>query len=464
MDQSTPLTEKVVREDNGLSPRSPAARDPLQDIETAYELGVWLSALRSFSHARNHPFSETERAEVLTRDWTNEVRITRTVLERIAQLTLRLVNVEGTLSAPLESAGEMVVAAAAALNHLSPVGQESEAYEGSGIRSLIALAEALGDVGAVCEALLEARHVSFHTWTSVGKLLARELDHSGGARSLARAAHHRAAASLQSPLLVLSRNTITPGTLGADMLIIFSDLARLLERLRLIEASLTKDRPLKPVLPLFTLVHEEARQLIKFIETRAVRTEEIDEAVFDALDSASYAISMELRKVFAHELVGLSALRQAPPIYARVENAHGLLRDSFQQSTVALAQLFDKSLDGTRLFNAFQTKLEQSLALRRDVWMLLQLVRRAEKEREHYPIARLLERLATFREGSLRYLMYKDWEACERFIEEVEAARGAVELAPVLHRFGTYLETLHGQVNMRAVLADHPFDFPTLES
>jgi hypothetical protein len=147
-----------------------------------------------------------------------------------------------------------------------------------------------------------------------------------------------------------------------------------------------------------------------------------------------------------------------------VENAHGLLRDSFQQSTVALAQLFDKSLDGTRLFNAFQTKLEQSLALRRDVWMLLQLVRRAEKEREHYPIARLLERLATFREGSLRYLMYKDWEACERFIEEVEAARGAVELAPVLHRFGTYLETLHGQVNMRAVLADHPFDFPTLES
>ena len=463
MDQSTPLTEKVVREDSGLSPRSPAARDPLQDIETAYELGAWLSALRSFSHARNHPFSETERAEILTRDWTNEVRITRAVFERIAQLTLRLVNVEGTLSAPLESADEMLVAAAA-LNHLSPVDQDSEAYEGSGIRSLIALAEALGDAGTVCEALIEARHVSFHTWASLGKLLARELDRSEGARQLARAAHHRAAASLQAPLLVLSRETITPGTLGADMLIIFSDLARLLERLRLIEASLSKDRPLKPVLPLFTLVHEEARQLVKFIETRAVRTEEIDEAVFDALDSASYAISMELRKVFAHELVGLSALRQAPPIYARVENAHGLLRDSFQQSTVALAQLFDRALDGTRLFNAFQTKLEQSLALRRDVWMLLQLVRRAEKEREHYPMARLLERLATFREGSLRYLMYKDWEACERFIEEVEAARGAVELAPVLHRFGTYLETLHGQVNMRAVLSDHPFDFPALES
>ena len=455
---SIPLTEKVTREDTDIAPRSPASGDPLQENETAYELGVWLSALRSFFQARNHPFSETERAEILTRDWANEVRITRMTLQRITQLALRLVNLEGTNAAPLESADEM-----AALNHLSTTDQRSEVLAGSGAGSLIALSEALGDAGALCEALLEARSVSFHTWASLGRLLARSLDHSPGARSLTRAAHHQAAASLQPSLLALARDTITPGALGADMSMIFSDLARLLERLRLIEASLRKDRPLKPVLPIFALVHEEARQLLKFIETRAVRTEEIDEAVFDALDSASYAISMELRKVFAHELVGLSALRQAPPIYARVENAHGLLRDSFQQSTVALAQLFDPALDGARLFNAFQTKLEQSLALRRDVWLLLQLVRRAEKERELYPIARLLERLASFREGSLRYLMYKDWEACERFIEEVDAARGAVELAPVLHRFGTYLETLHGQVNMRAVLANHPFDYPAVD-
>jgi hypothetical protein len=58
--------------------------------------------------------------------------------------------------------------------------------------------------------------------------------------------------------------------------------------------------------------------------------------------------------------------------------------------------------------------------------------------------------------------MYKDWEAFERFMAEVHAARGAVELTPVLHRFGTYLEALFGQINMRTVLADHPFDHPAL--
>ena len=460
MDTSIPLTEKVSREDNDLSASPSALRDLFPDDGSAYELGVWLSALRSFFHARNHPFSENERAELLTRDWINEVRITRAALRRVTQLTLRSMNIEeGSDSSSLGSGDE-----AAALSHLTNADQQSEVYAGGSTGALVALADALSDVSAVCEALLETRSVTFSAWASVGKILARELDRSEATRSLARAAYHQAAAKLQPPLLALAQDTITPGALGADMLIIFSDLARLLERLRFIEASLKRDRPLKPALPLFTLVHEEARSLLKFIETRALRTDGIDEAVFDALDSSNYAISMELRKVFAHELVGLSALRQAPPIYARVENAHGLLRDCFQQSTVALAQLFDPTLDGARLFNAFQTKLDQSLALRRDVWVLLQLVRRAEKERELYPIARLLERLATFREGSLRYLMYKDWEACERFIEEVEAARGAVELAPVLHRFGTYLETLHGQVNMRAVLADHPFDYPTMEN
>jgi hypothetical protein len=39
-----------------------------------------------------------------------------------------------------------------------------------------------------------------------------------------------------------------------------------------------------------------------------------------------------------------------------------------------------------------------------------------------------------------------------------------VELTPVLHRFAAYFETLHGQINMRAVLADHPFDYSTPEN
>jgi hypothetical protein len=463
LDIVSSLTEQIASEEANGPPRAPSSRAVVRgvfnDNEPADELGMWLSALRSFFHPSNHPFSEAEQAEILTRDWKMEMRITRQCLLRSIQLALSLVDIESPATTPVEGADET-----AALNSLSPANERREVYAGATNRALVALAEALNDVNTVCDALLDAPTLSFRAWASAGKIIAREIGNSEAARLLARTASHHASASLQAPLLALTRDTVKPDALGADMLIIFSDLARLLERLRFIEACLRSDSPLKQTLPIFTLVHEEARALLKFIETRALRTDDLEQTVFDALDSSNYAIAMELRKVFAHELVGLGAIRQAPAIYAKVENAHGLLRDCFQQSTVGLAQLFDPALDGARLFNAFQTKLEQSLALRRDVWTLLQLVRRAEKERDRYPIAHLLERLASFRDGSLRYLMYKDWEACERFIEEVAAARGAIELAPVLHRFGTYLETLHGQVNMRAVLANHPFDYPALES
>ena len=70
----------------------------------------------------------------------------------------------------------------------------------------------------------------------------------------------------------------------------------------------------------------------------------------------------------------------------------------------------------------------------------------------------MLEAVDAFGEGGQRYLMYKDWEALERFAEEIDSARDAGELSRTLHRFEAYLETLFGQVNMRAVLADHPFD------
>lgn len=441
------------------APRS--LRAPLEVLNQAAgpaaELGIWLRALGSFLNVRNHPLTEVEYASVLARDYSNEVHIVRRALLAASRLTFQLVSSESSAGEILEEDGDDV----AALDALTSVKSKTGFDSGISNAALIALAQSLGDLCNVCEAMLEARAVGLRAWTSVGRIFAREMEHLEAAHALARIADHYSVANLPVPLNTLAREAIKPDELSADISVVFSTLAGLLGYLRLVESFLHRDEPLKQTLPIFTLVHEEARHLQEFIETRAMRTEGLSETIFDALDGTNYAITMELRKVFAHELVGLSALRQAPPIYAKVESAHGLLRDSFQQSIVALAQLWDAEFDSARLFNSFQTKLEQSIALRNDLWTLLQLVGRAEKERDLFPIAQLVERLEAFSKTSLRYLMYKDWEACERFIEEAGAARGAIELAPVLNRFGAYLETLHGQVGMRAVLAGHQLDYKT---
>ncbi|MGB8510250.1 MAG: hypothetical protein WCD76_17870 [Pyrinomonadaceae bacterium] len=317
------------------------------------------------------------------------------------------------------------------------------------------LREALHFACHVNNALLEHRTVSFHEWAGLGEILERKLFEAEG---IASRGVRRSALTEVHPRLLAITEKIKPDEFGAELTSLFFSLSRSLEYLGFIGRHLKSDSPLKPVLPFFALVRRETKVALEAIEQRTLHIGGVDASILEALDGTAYAIRIELRKSFEHELAGLCQLRQPLQVYAKVETAHGLLRDCFQQSIVSLASLFDTSVDGRELFSSFQTKLDQSLALRRDLWRLLRLVHRIERERDESSLPSLSKSLEEFREGSLHHLMYKDWESYERFIEEIEAARGATELTHVLHRFNAYLDTLFGQVSMRAVLIEYPFD------
>ena len=244
----------------------------------------------------------------------------------------------------------------------------------------------------------------------------------------------------------------------ALMMRIFNDLSRLLDYLRFAEAALEQECMPHDNLAFFTLIHEEALALREFIEQRALSAECIKEELRDALDGTSFALRHELRMVFEHELAGISATESDRMVRGRITHARGLLCNCFQQSLITLAQVFDPAVTGVQLFNDLPTRVEQSIVLRRDLWTLVQLARRAEAVGDLETIIAFIQYLETFRHGSMHFLMYKDWQVYERFVDEVMATGSVAELAPVLDRFACYLETLFGQVRMRAVLANHPFD------
>jgi len=391
----------------------------------AREFALWLRALQSFFNTANHPLSADERAEIATRNFKCETRVIHDTL-------LRCLHLLGSFEQ-----GEQTQGLSDAKNSLGE------------------LSDMLRDTFRLSGALLEAPSVSNSGWAGLGSVIERELKRSDAAAQIVKAGQDADAAHVPAPLVALAKG-LGPDELGEDMLAIFLRFARLLALLRFIESSLRGDAKLKRLLAVFALVNEETRALLDFIEGRALRVEGLEKSGREILDGTAYAIRMELRKAFEHELVGFCSIRQPPQIYARAENACGLLRDCYQQSVVALAQSHDPALAGERLFDSFETKLEQSLALRRDLWRLIQLVRTASAE--SLTTAQLLEGINDFHEGSIRHLMYKDWEPLERFVEEVESARTPAELAQTLHRFEAFLETLFGQVNMRAVLNGHPFD------
>lgn len=413
------------------------------------ELGLWLRALRSFFDLENLPLNEAERASILKRDFACEVAITRAVL-------LRCLGLAGKLAQHEPAPGIYEANEAAAPVAALQLGAGDFSPDGLGA-SLPALNEVLNDACLLGDGLLGAPSVRFGGWSGLRSMIARELERSEAARRLSAAVCARTPDGLP-PLLLALAGGLTPDELGEDVLNLFSTFMRALEHLRFVELSLRKDGHLKQLLPVFALVHDETRELLDLLENRALHVEGAGKHILDALDGTAYAIRMELRKVYEHELVGLCALAHPQQVYAKIENAHGLLRDCFQQSVVALAQSVEPGLEGTRLFTSFSTRLEQSLTLRRDLWRLLEQVRRTGGEVGPYPKAMLLERLADFSAGSLRFLMYKDWDAFERFVEDVESALSESELQTMLHRFEAFLETLFGQVNIRAVLSAHPFD------
>ncbi|HEX8501277.1 MAG TPA: hypothetical protein VF659_11910 [Pyrinomonadaceae bacterium] len=417
----------------------------------AQELAVWLRSLQSFFNAANLPLGEAERAAIGERSFKCETGVVRDALVRCLHLLGSVAHGEPPSGPP---AGDDAAAARTAPGADREGGRGSLGLVGAK-DSLAELADVFKDACRLCDALLEAQAVGFAAWSSIGSILERELRRSEAAGLIVAAGHGADAADLQERLVALAHG-LMPDDLGEDLLEIFQAFSRLLTHLRFVELSLKGDAQLKRLLPVFTLIHEETRALLDFIEGRALRVEGVGSGASEILDGTAYAVRMEMRKAFEHELTGLCTLRQPPHLFAKVENAAGLLRDCYQQSVVALAQSFDPSLDGAGLFRSFRTKLEQSLELRRELWGLVRLVRQSSAEGAHAP--RVLEALAAFGEGGQRYLMYKDWESLERFAEEVETARGAGELSRTLHRFEAYLETLFGQVNMRAVLADHPFD------
>jgi len=98
--------------------------------------------------------------------------------------------------------------------------------------------------------------------------------------------------------------------------------------------------------------------------------------------------------------------------------------------------------------------------LYRDLWNLVQLARRADKECDQFSVALLLAHLKRFRDGSMCFLMYRDWEEYERFVKKVTAARRILEIGPALEGLACYLETLLGQVRLRSVLANLSFIVP----
>jgi hypothetical protein len=234
--------------------------------------------------------------------------------------------------------------------------------------------------------------------------------------------------------------------------VVFNDLLRLLECLDLIEVHLRKVESAEQTFELFQLIHADASGLVDFIHNKALRF--VPKELFDTLDGISFAVNHDLQRVFETSPKPSSTGNSSHAVVGRLYRAHDVLTNCLQQSTITLAMVFDPDLDGAKLFNNSDMRFRQSLQLCEDLGQLIQLVSASEDDPKQTECGSLANGIQKFRNESMELLMYSDWPQFEILCQQIEQQSDAQQLRAVLHQFRCYLETLLGQVRMRAVLAN----------
>jgi len=239
---------------------------------------------------------------------------------------------------------------------------------------------------------------------------------------------------------------------------ILTEMLRFFDWLTRIENNLQKLDTLLESLSLLEVLEFEARSLTDYVDAKSSVVAGRHERLHEVLDGISYGITHDLRRIFERELVRGVTEQSIPIVYGKIMHAHGLLTNCFQQSTITLLQVFKPSLDASKLFNDVELRLQQSLILCKDLSSLMRFVRLAQANGDPDVLRSVTARILEFRDGSMQYLMYKDWRGYESLaLEVITAVENNLDPKPLLHRFLCYLEVLYGHVKMRAVLAD---EFP----
>ena len=400
--------------------------------EITIELGLWIEGLICFPRVCLDSFHD--RSEGGSHDRSREFRISMMGLQRCSSLAL---NLRKLLD---EDGGASAVG--------SPLSVRDIERLTDVIRGLIALNRSLSGASGL-------RPGQWRSWSAT---LEHQLGTATGVNRLKSLVRDSGRSVLPAEMAAVFARPELSFSDRSDIDELASQIGRTLRSLDIIERMLQSRMPLKPSLLIFATIHEQTGELLNFINNRLSRFPDEQAALFNSLDAASYGASLELKKVFHQELRGIVRLVPPPSVHARVETAHALLLDTFQQMLVEMARVVDANTTPFDFFPRFEVKRGQSIQLRKQLWEVFRKVQSSESDPSRENVSDLRTMLATFSAATLAYLHFKDQETIERFSEEIYAARDKKDLVPVLHRFGAYMETLFGQVSMRGVLAGHPFE------
>jgi hypothetical protein len=415
-----------------------------------FEMEMWLKGIERFFVLDCLPLSPFERSHASLKNYVEEVSAIRSGVGHLALLTTHLLG---------EGKEDLASFLLYLDNQVTRQGPGSAgARRRSGAETELALViEKLDDFSKILDELSRAPFLPLQTFLSLGRIVVGTLKQDPNLGILFRENLRPVLdrASKQSLLRVLS--TLSEPSQKGALAALFVELFKGLRYTEIIRESIGSPATAKRALLIFSLIKGESENLCQFIKRRLLPRFPVDSPVAEGLERLVFSTEMEVRKVMEVELVDVVLMKDPKLIFARMEDASGILRDLFQQNIIGLAETFSSEVDGKALFPDYRTKYEQSLKLRDDLWSLVQATTLYTKAPDKKLLKVLVGELDLFRRGSMRYLMFKDWSLFERFHAGFSRERSPRAFLPAAHQFDVFLRTLIREIGKRSVLAAHPF-------
>ena len=419
-------------------------------IESLFKMETWLKGIRSFFRTEHLPLSPAEKGEIISRSFAPELAVVRhsvSICEACACDVLKpgtgdKFEFEEFMNIQLRRDRMADIHISRMVEQLTPRDSVSQ------------LLQSLNDFRVTIDAFREPSGLDYQLFLSLGRTYERELKNCRYIDMLMSQRFRLQYDLIENKSLADALRGIPEDAVRRNLTLALLYLFRFLKYLELVADDLKRDRPLKHHLVIFALLHEEMGVLSDFLKSRLLKNKDAANPSQSASELVAYSLKTESQRVLDRELIFIS--READPVqvYARIENSHGLLRSCCQSGILTLIHSFDTSFDATALFPSRAESLVSAEKLRQDLCDLRQWLIDVPSSGVELDSNRIIQRIASFKDSSLRFLMYRDWAEFEVFSDSMAIATNLIEVRAHIRKFVGYLDMLIQEVSKRSVFRD----------
>jgi hypothetical protein len=419
-------------------------------IDSLFGLETWLKGIRSFFSLDHLPLSELEKAGLVSRSFTPEIEIVRLAVQICEAHAYEVIRPDSAGEFEFDEFIEVQLRRDRILDfHVSRMLEQLTPRD-----SLTQLMDFLNDLRVTIDAVRDKPSLSYQFFLSLGRCFGRELKNCRYIDMLLSQRFRLQYDVVENQALTDVLREIPDEAVRRNVALTLLYLFRLLKYLRLISADLGRDLPLKQNLVLFSLIHREMGGLADFLEARFLKGKECGEELRSAAELIAYSQKIESQRVMSRELIFVAGEAEPSNVYTRIENTHGLLRNCCQSCVLTLLQAVDQDFDAASLFPSRARRLLSTERLRQDLWDLRQWLTDMLGNREELDANKIIERLTSFKEASLRDLMHRDWAEFDSFLDALIVSGSFIEIRTHMRKFVSFLEMLIQEISKRSVFQE----------